>query len=371
MTEQDITTLRRNCHIVLPGHHQPSAADEFAALSAWCAQHDIDYDVYGESAFTQSFETKIAGLLGFEAAAFCITGTMAQSVALRLACLERGSRLVGLHPSAHILKHENSNYQLLNSFDVIQFGDPNRTWQASDLDRLHDKLGAVLLELPMREIGGQLPSWDELEDIKTTCRQKQIHLHLDGARLWEAQAAYDRPFADITAGMDSAYVSFYKGLGGLGGAMVLGSAELVSQAKVWLHRQGGRVFRSAPYVISAAMQFDQRLAAMPGYLTRTRQLAELIKAFPLMQINPATPQCNLFHLYFPVSAAVLLDIRNQIAQQHGIWLFNRSSNAPLPNQSYIEWYVGDNMLALSDEQVVNALTLLDGAVAQANATPGR
>lgn len=368
MTEQEINALRRSCHTVLPGHHQPDAAEEFAALSAFCAQQDIEHDVYGESAFTQAFEKKIASLLGFEAAAFCVTGTMAQSVALRLACLERGSALVGLHPSAHILKHENSNYQLLKSFDVIQFGDPNRSWQASDLGRLHDQLGAVLLELPMREIGAQLPGWDELEDIKTTCRNKGIHLHLDGARLWEAQAAYARPFADITAGMDSAYVSFYKGLGGLGGAMLLGSAELVAQARVWLHRQGGRVFRSSPYVISAAMQFDQRLAAMPAYLARTRQLAELIKTFPLMQINPATPQCNLFHLYFPVSAAALLGIRNQIAQQHGIWLFNRSSNAPLPNQSYVEWYVGDNMLALSDDQVVNALTLLNRALVQANAT---
>jgi threonine aldolase len=359
MTEQELNQLHHACHIVLPGHSQLDPAAEFAAMSAYCEQHHIEHDVYGEGEFIQSFEQKIANLLGLEAGVFCITGTMAQSVALRLACMQRGSALVGLHPTAHILKHENSNYQLLDHFKVIQFGDPYRTWTVSDLERVQDQLGAVLLELPMREIGGQLPDWEELQQIKNYCRKKQIHLHLDGARLWEAQAAYGRSAAEIVSGMDTVYVSFYKGIGGLAGAMLLGSREFVGRAKTWMHRQGGSAYRRSPYVISAAMQLDQRLAAMPAYLTRARQLANLIKQFPRMQLNPTEPQCNLFHLHLPVNAARAIEIRNQIAQEHGIWLFNRAANAPLPKQCVIEWYVGDNVLGLSDPEVLAALILLN------------
>ncbi len=362
LSDTELNALRQRCHTVLAGHKQTSPAEDFAAMAVWCEQHQTEHDVYGDGPLVQEFEQKIARLLGFESAVFCITGTMTQTLALRLACMERDSNLVALHPSAHILKHENSNYQLLDQFKMQSIGDPMRTWHASDLTAIKDKLAAALLELPMREIGGQLPDWEQLEEIKTLCREKNIHLHLDGARLWEAQAGYNRPFPDICRGFDSAYVSFYKGIGALGGAMLLGSSAFTARAKVWMHRQGGSVFRRSPYVVAAAMQFDQRLANMPACYTKTRQLAELLKQFPAMQLNPSQPQCNMFHLYLPVSRERATIIRNQIAQQHGIWLFGRAIHAALPGQCYFEWTVGDALLALTEAQIVSALTLLQQAI---------
>jgi len=359
MTEHELNQVRNRCHTTLPGHKQPSAAEDFAAISAYCKAHHVDHDTYGDGEFIHSFEHKIATLTGFESGVFCTTGTLAQSVALRLATMERGSPLVGMHASAHVLKHENSNYQMLDHFKTVLIGDPVRIWGAADLEQIPDRLGAVLLELPMREIGGQLPDWHELQHIKKVCQERHIHLHLDGARLWEAQASYDRALVEITNGFHSVYVSFYKGIGALGGAMLLGTKEFTARAKAWMQRMGGNVYHRSPYVISAAMQFDQRLSAMPDCLVRARQVAKLIERFPTMQTNPAMPQANLFHLYLPVSAKAAIEARNRIAQQHGIWLFNRASNAALPDQSYVEWYVGDNLLNLSDQQVLHALTLLE------------
>ena len=359
MTEHELNLLRSRCHTVLVGHRQASVAEELAVMSAYCNVHHVEHDTYGEGEFIASFEHKIATLTGFESGVFGITGTLAQSVALRLACSDRGSELVGLHASAHVLKHENSNYQMLDHFKSVLIGEPTRIWKAADLERIPDRLGAVALELPMRELGGQLPDWHELQHIKKICQERHIHLHMDGARLWEAQAAYDRSLVEITNGFHSVYVSFYKGIGAMGGAMLLGSKEFTARARAWMQRMGGNVYRRSPYVISAAMQFDQRLAVMPDCLERARQVAALLGQFPRMQINPAIPQTNLFHLYLPAGAARAIEIRNQIAQQHGIWLFNRAINAALPDQSYFEWYVGDNLLAQSDEQVIKALTLLN------------
>jgi threonine aldolase len=362
MTELELTQLRAQCHTVLPGHRTVSPSAEFSAMAAYCEQHQIVHDTYGEGGFIQQFEQKIADLLGFEAGVFCITGTMTQTLALRLACAERGSSLVALHPTAHILKHENSNYQVLDHFNVQQIGDPFRVWNAADLSAVKDNLGAALVELPMREIGGQLISLDELSHIKNYCHAKNIHLHMDGARLWEAQAGYGHPFTEITQGFDSVYVSFYKGIGGMAGAMLLGNTEFVAKAKVWMHRQGGSVFRRSPYVVSAAMQFEQRLAAMPACYAKTKEIVQLIQQFSTLKINPGSAHCNMFHLYLPVSRERAIEIRNQIAQESGIWLFNRASHAALPNQSYLEWMVGDQALALSNEAIETALALLDQAI---------
>jgi threonine aldolase len=356
--------LQAACHTVFPGHKARTPAQMFAAMAAWCEANDIAHDVYGGGALIQEFERKVADILGFEAAVFCISGTMAQVTALRLACEDRGSRMVALHPTSHIFVHERSNYQLLGHFNALQVGDRHRPWTVEDLSAVPDKLGAVGMELPMREIGGQNPSWDELAAIKAHCRERGVHLHLDGARLWEAAAGYGRAPGELAAGADSVYVSLYKGIGGLGGSMLAGSASFVARAAEWFRREGGNVIHRSPYVVSAAMQFDQRLAAFPACFARTEWLYEQLRAHPLIKPNPARPQANMLHLQLPVSRERALAIRDDIAREHGAWLFGRASHAALPESSVVELYVGDNLLTMDDETVRAALARFSAALAQ-------
>jgi threonine aldolase len=364
MNNTEINALRQSCHTLLPGHRQPTPAESFAAMAQWCSENNVSHDVYGEGELVQQFEQKIAALLGMPAALFCMTGTMTQVTALRLACAKRHNKMVALHPSSHIFKHENSNFQLLDHFHALQLGNAFRPWTVEDLKDMADPIAAVQYELPMREIGGQLPSWDELNAIKAYCHEKNIHLHMDGARLWEASGGMERSLAEIADGFDTVYVSFYKGLGGLGGAMLLGSDEFVAQAKAWMHRQGGSMFRRSPYVVAAAMQFDARLAAMPACYQRTLWLYEVLKSYPQLTPNPAAPQCNMLHLYLPVTKKKATEIRNQIAKKHGIWLFGTAVHTALPGQCMFEWTVGDQLLALPDAEVRRALDLLAEAIAR-------
>ena len=70
----------------------------------------------------------------------------------------------------------------------------------------------------------------------------------------------------------------------------------------------------------------------------------------------------MLHIHVPVERDRLLDIRNTVAARHGVWLLNRAAHAQLPGTSFTEWYVGDNLLALPDEQVRHALTLWSDAL---------
>jgi len=354
--------LLQQCHTVMPGHRARTPAEMFAAMAAWCEANGVQHDVYGDGALIQAFEEKIARLLGMEAAVFCISGTMAQVTALRLGCEDRGSQLAALHPTSHILVHEKSNYQLFGHFHMVQAGARHRPATAADLAAIPDRLGAVAIELPMREIGGQAPSWDELQAIKLHCPQRDAHLHMDGARLWEAAAGYERTVAEIAAGFDSVYVSLYKGIGGLGGAMLAGSREFVARAAESFRRQGGNVIHRSPYVVAAAMQFDQRLAAMPALFRRTQWLYGVLRDFPALRVNPARPQANMLHLHLPVSRERALAIRNQLAEEHQIWMFGRVSHAALPDTCSVELYVGDNLFAMDDDAVRAAFGRLDAAL---------
>jgi threonine aldolase len=354
--------LKLGCRTHLPGHRMPSPAELFTAMGDWCEAHSVTHDVYGNGALIQDFEQKVARLLGHEAAVFCITGTMTQATALRIACAERGSKLVALHPTSHILKHERGNHQLFDHFQALQIGDPHRPWTLDELKAIPDQLGAATLELPAREIGGQCPGWDELAAIKAYCGEQGIHLHMDGARLWETAAAFGRPVSEIAAGFNSVYVSLYKGIGGMAGAMLAGSVAFVAKAQEWYRRQGGNVYQRTPYVVAAAMQFDARLAAMPAYFQRTLWLYEVLRDYPLLQPNPAAPHANMLHIHLPVSRERALQIRSRIAEAHGVWLFNGASHTALPERSAVELYIGDNLLNLPDQRVREILTLWSDAL---------
>jgi threonine aldolase len=356
------TELLARCTTILPGHRARRPAEMFHAMAAWCEANGVQHDVYGEGAAIQDFERKVAELLGFEAAVFCISGTMTQVTALRLAAMDRANAPVALHPTSHILVHERSNYQLLGHFNALQVGDRHRPWAVEDIASVPDRLSAVALEIPMREIGGQLSSWEDLAAIKIHCKAHGIHLHMDGARLWEAAAGYGRDVATIAAGFDSVYVSLYKGIGGLGGAMLLGSREFVARAAEWFRRQGGNVIHRSPYVVAAAMQFDERLASMPACFRRTQFLYEVLRDHPAIRVNPARPQANMLHIHLPVSRERALEIRRTLAAEHGIWIFNRVNHGVLPDTSFFELYVGDNLLEASDERVREAMALLAAQV---------
>ncbi|MGO1297582.1 MAG: threonine aldolase family protein [Vibrio sp.] len=347
-------SLREQCHTFLSGNREATPAELFAAMATWCAEHDVAHDSYGEGETIQAFEQKIAQLLGFDSALFVISGTMTQPTVLQLACQQRRCFNVAMHETCHIMRHEGQGYQQQQRFNVLPLGNAYRPWSVDDLTAWPDEIAAAVYELPMRELGGQLPAWEELEAIKSYCRAQNIHLHMDGARLWESAAYYERSYADIAQGFSSAYVSLYKGVNGLGGSLLLGDEALIEKARLWMRRQGGNVYHRTPYIVSAAMQFDERIARMDELFERTQHVYQIFHDYPDFTLNPQQPQANMFHWYLPISYEKALILRDKLAKAKGIWLGNPQT-APQPNQCFIECYVGDRLLAMSDHDLIDIL----------------
>ncbi|MDQ2779806.1 MAG: beta-eliminating lyase-related protein [Pseudomonadota bacterium] len=210
----------------------------------------------------------------------------------------------------------------------------------------------MIVELPIREAGGQLPSWDELQALKATARQRGVALHMDGARLWESAAFYARPHADIAAGFDSVYVSLYKGIGAFAGAVLAGDGAFIEQARLWRRRMGGTLYHQSPMVASAAMRFDERLALMPALYQRTLTFAAALNQRPALRVNPAVPQTNLLHLYFAASVETVLQARDRVAVEAGVWLFDNVRPADVPGWSLTEIYVGGRLLEADDANLM-------------------
>lgn len=346
--------IRLDCDKFVSGHLPLKAGEEFAQMAKFCADYNLTKDFYGEGVLINGFEEKIKDLLGFEAACFMPSGIMAQSIALRIYAEKMKIKNFAAHPTNHLELHTHHGYSQLVGLEAILIGERERLLSAHDIESLKVPVASVIIELPMREIGGQLPEWEELEKIKKNARQRRFFLHLDGARLWETQNFYQKSYAEICANFDSVYVSFYKGIGALGGAMLLGSTDFISESRVWLRRFGGNLFQLHPYVVSAALCFDKALTRMPSYMQRTTAICDQLQKLPFLSVLPNPPQVNLFHLFINARQENLEQARDEIANEQGLWMVDNFYPTVVPDWSYCEIYVGEGLMEFSDEEVCQA-----------------
>lgn len=354
--------LRRDCTSQVSGFVEPTPAELFRQMAGWCEENHVEYDRYGTGDLIEHFEQKIAALLGKPAAVFMPSGTMAQLAAVRVWTERQHVERFGLHATSHLEHHEAQAYQALFRLHAVRVGHEAKPILADDLAAIAEPLGCLIVELPMREIGGRLPEWDELQALKSAARARDLPLHMDGARLWECRAFYDRSYAEIADGFDSVYVSLYKGMGGLAGAVLAGSEEFVAAAKLWRQRMGGRLITQSPMLISAAMNLDTRLAMMDSYYARTLTFAKGLNRIEGIRTLPRVPQVNMLHVAFDASVDALGDQRDAMASTDRCWLIPWLKEAGVPGWSLTEIYVGDGLLALPDEQVLPLFERLMTAV---------
>jgi threonine aldolase len=335
--------LRRASDVILPGFRERTPAQEFSALAQWCEANEIVHDLYGEGDILAQFEGKVARILGKEAAVFMPSGVMAQMIAIRIWTEQQAIPRFGFQATSHLALHEEEAYQALFRLHGVPLGNRLQPIAAADVKGLRQPLGCLLVELPSREIGGQSPEWADLQELKEAARQQGLPLHMDGARLWECRAFYGQSHSAIAQGFDSVYVSTYKGIGGLAGAVLAGDHGFILQARLWQRRMGGTLIRQSPMVLSAAMRFDARLEALDGCYQRALALANGLAALPGVRVNPRRPQANLLHLFFDAPADRVNAARDRIAAEQRTWVINDAKPAEVPGWSRTELYVGDTL----------------------------
>jgi threonine aldolase len=352
--QNEIRLARQGCTRFLSHHYPLSPAQSLLELADGLPD-DLEPDQYGAGALIEAFETRMAGLLGKEAALFVPSGTMAQQIALRVHADRRtaGTRNVVMHPRNHLDRSEQYAYQHLHGLRTIYAGGVDQLLTLDDLNTVAEPFAALLLELPQRELGGQLPSWDDLVTQTEWARAHGAARHMDGARLWESGPFYDRTYAEIAGLFDTVYVSCYKILGGIAGAALAGPADVIAEARIWQKRHGGTLIRAYPYVLAAQRGLDERLPRVPAYCAKARELAAALTTLPELYVLPDPPQTNMFHLFLRAPHARVMPAAVEVARVSGVWLVSGVAPTALPGLCRMEITVGDATLDLSSKEVVD------------------
>jgi threonine aldolase len=340
----------------LIGHGRRNVKVLKEALEQW--DDEQNSDMYGMGELIEDFEMRMARLLGKESAVFFPSGTMAQQIALRIWCDEKGNKKVGYHPLSHLEIHEKDGMKELHHLVPLLLADKERPVLLKDLLGMKEDIACLLLELPQREIGGQLPSYTELEAMSAFCREKGIRLHLDGARLFEILPYYEKSAEEVCALFDSVYISFYKGIGGIAGAILAGDRDFTEQSKIWKRRHGGDLISLYPYIIAANYYMERRLPHMDKYYREAQELAELFNRCHAINTIPEVPVSNMFHVHSAASKEQLEPILIDIALETGVGL-TQSVRDRGDGGSYFEINTGDRYGLATKEAVLEAFRLLD------------
>ncbi|MEU7477412.1 beta-eliminating lyase-related protein [Lentzea sp. NPDC042327] len=254
---------------------------------------DAAPDRYGDGGPVEELETRVARLLGTEAALFVPTGTMAQQIALRCWADRTHNPIVAMHPQAHPLHHEDDALTALSGLRPVRVAN-------DEVAACPEPFGTLLVEVPDREAGFVLPTWDELVATVDAARERDAVVHLDGARLWEAVHGLGKPLDEVAGLFDSVYVSFYKSLEGISGAALAGSADFVEQARVWRHRYGGMLFQQWPAALSALHGLDTVLPRLGRYVEHAKVVAAAM--------DLPEPDTHQFALHLPGDPARLTEL---------------------------------------------------------------
>jgi threonine aldolase len=289
----------------------------YARLLAHIAEtRGIAEDDYSRDGVVAELETRIAALLGKEAAVFLPTGTLANHLALRL--LARNGRRILVQRESHLYNDEGDCAQQLSGLSLVPLAAGRASFTLAEAAaeiagpseaRVAVPVGAISIETPVRRMAGEAFGLPEMRQIAGLARKHGIGLHLDGARLLiEAIYSGIAP-ADYAASFDTVYISLYKYLNAAAGAVLAGPRALLDGLYHQRRMFGGGLPHAWPYAAVALYCLDgfaERFAEAAGVSER---LFEALRGHPRVAVERPSNATNVTLLQVTGGAAAALPQR--------------------------------------------------------------
>ena len=252
-----------------------------AAMRRAMAAAEVGDDVYGEDPTVNALEAEFAARLGFGAALFVASGTQSNLCALLAHC-ERGDEFIAGH-DAHTFLYEGGGAAVLGGIQPQPL-----PFEADGTLALAAIQGAIkpddyhfartrLLCLENTQAGKPLPL-DYLQEARALCDARQLHLHLDGARLFNAAVATNTAVRDIAATAHSVSVCFSKGLGAPVGSALAGDAAFIARARRWRKVLGGGMRQAGVLAAAALHALKHHVERLRDDHARAERLAAGLRA---------------------------------------------------------------------------------------------
>jgi threonine aldolase len=260
------------------------------AMRRAMAEAEVGDDVYGEDPTVNRLERRAAEILGKEAALFVPTGTMGNTIGIKVNT-NHGEEVI-CDDRAHILDWELSMTAWFSGCLIRSVPSADGILRWRDIQTAVRRGGPhnagtslVHLEHPHNMGGGTLYPLEEIDSICEGAHEQGMRVHMDGARLFNAVAASGVAASRIVAKVDTVMFCLSKGLGAPVGSMLAGPAEAIERGRLYRKRLGGGMRQAGVLAAAGLIALEEMPARLCEDHANAKFLAEGLAGLPGVSID--------------------------------------------------------------------------------------
>lgn len=259
-------------------------------------------DVFNEDPTVIELENYGANLFGKQAALFCPSGTMTNQIAIKVHT-QPGDEVI-CDVNSHIYNYEGGGISFNSGVQArLITGNEGRLSAEmiepcinADFDWLA-KTSLVSLENTVNRAGGSYYTKGQIQLIYDLCKKKNLKLHLDGARIFNALIETGDSPKEIGSYFHSVSVCLSKGLGAPVGSLLLGDTDFIKKARRYRKVFGGGM-RQAGFLAGAGLfALKNNISRLKEDHLKAKLLEETLSALPYVEsILPVYTNIVIFNL---------------------------------------------------------------------------
>jgi threonine aldolase len=279
-----------------------------AAMRKAMAEAEVGDDVYREDPTVNRLEARAAELLGKEAALFVPSGTMGNTIGLKV-LTEHGQEVI-CDAHAHILDWELSMTAWFSGCLVRSLPTTDGVLRWAELKNYVRRAGphnagtaVIEVENTHNMAGGTVYPLDVLRELCGEAHDAGIRVHMDGARIFNAAAASGIRAHEIARYADTVMFCLSKGLGAPVGSMLAGTEEAMSRARLYRKRLGGGMRQAGVLAAAGLIALNEMTDRLADDHANARLLANALAQIPGLSVTP--PQTNIIMIHVTAAAGVL------------------------------------------------------------------
>lgn len=267
------------------------------------ASAEVGDDVYGEDSSINYLEEMSAELFGKEAALFIPTGTMGNQLAVLTHCARQDEILC--EENSHVFYLECGGAAVMAGVQIRTMAASrgivtpeilDNYWRGDDIHYAPTRL--VWVENTHNRAGGIVYPLETLKAVQKWSKEKSLHTHMDGARIFNASIASETPLAEIASTVDSVMFCISKGLGAPVGSLLVGPKDFIASARNWRKMLGGGMRQAGILAAAGIYALNHRIARLSDDHHFAKELAKKLSDLGY-ELPTGMPETNILMVNAP------------------------------------------------------------------------
>ncbi len=273
-----------------------------AGMREAMARAEVGDDVFREDPTVKELEERVAGLFGREASMLVPSGTMANLIGIALHC-QRGDEVI-MERRTHSFAHEVGGGAALLGvlFNVLDSPNgiigPEQVRAVIRHKDVHEPISRlVVLENTINLAGGRVVPLEQVQTFRRLTSERDMRLHMDGARIWNASVAGGTPLSEYAAEVDTLSCCLSKGMGCPVGSMVIGDSADIERARWYRKMLGGGMRQAGVLAACGLYAIEHNLPRLAEDHAQAAELAEGLRRVLDDRHKVQDPETNILMVH--------------------------------------------------------------------------